>query len=81
VELPQEDDVKFLGLHFEGRLTWHKHIFAKCKQLGITLTKSIGYSDTSQNSLQATNFSYIKQYSDQYGLMEYNSGVWLPPPT
>jgi hypothetical protein len=27
------------GLHFDRRLTWHKHIFAKRKQLGITLTK------------------------------------------
>jgi hypothetical protein len=35
----------------------------------------------SQNSLQATNFSYIKQYPNQSGLMEYNSGVRLPLPT
>jgi hypothetical protein len=27
----------------------------------------------SQNSPQATNFSYIKQYSNQSGLTEYNS--------
>jgi hypothetical protein len=34
-----------------------------------------------QNSLQATNFLYIKQYSNQSGLMEHNSGVRLPLPT
>jgi hypothetical protein len=34
--------------------------------------KCNGYSDASQNSSQATNFSYIKQYSNQSGLMEYN---------
>jgi hypothetical protein len=43
--------------------------------------KCIGYSDESQNSLQIRNFSYIKQYSNQSGLMEYNSGVRLPLPT
>jgi hypothetical protein len=36
---PQEEDVKYVGLHLDRRLTWHKHIFAKRKQLGITLTK------------------------------------------
>jgi hypothetical protein len=40
--------------------------------------KCIGYSGTRQNSPQATKFSYIKQYSNQSGLMEYNVGVWLP---
>jgi hypothetical protein len=39
VQLPQEDDVNYLGLHLDRRLTWHKHIFTKWKQLGITLTK------------------------------------------
>jgi hypothetical protein len=39
VQLPQENDVKYLGLHLDRRLTWHKHIFAKWKQLGITVTK------------------------------------------
>jgi hypothetical protein len=39
VQLPQDDDVKYLGIHHDRRLTWHKHIFAKRTQLGITLTK------------------------------------------
>jgi hypothetical protein len=39
VQLPQSDDVKYLGLHLDRRLTWHKHIFTKRKQLGVTLTK------------------------------------------
>jgi hypothetical protein len=34
-ELPREDDVKYLN----RRLTWHKHIFTKRKQLGMALTK------------------------------------------
>jgi hypothetical protein len=39
VQLPQGEDIKYLGLHLDRRLTWHKHILAKRKQLGITLTK------------------------------------------
>jgi hypothetical protein len=39
VQLPQEEDVKYLGLHLDRRHTWYKHIFSKRKQLGITLTK------------------------------------------
>jgi hypothetical protein len=29
VQLPQEDDIKYLWLHLDKRLTWYKHIFAK----------------------------------------------------
>jgi hypothetical protein len=39
VQLPQSDEVKYLGLHLDRRLTWHKHIFTKRKELGLTLTK------------------------------------------
>jgi hypothetical protein len=39
VQLPQEEVVKYLGLPLDRRLTWHKYIFAKWKQIGITLTK------------------------------------------
>jgi hypothetical protein len=39
VQLPREEDIKYLWLHLNRRLTWHKHVFAKWKQLGITLTK------------------------------------------
>jgi hypothetical protein len=38
-QFPQAEEVKYLGLHLDRRLTWHKHIFAKRKHLGITLSK------------------------------------------
>jgi hypothetical protein len=37
--LPQAEDVKYLGLHSDRCLTWHKHIFTKRKHLGTLLTK------------------------------------------
>jgi hypothetical protein len=36
---PREEDANYLGLHVDRRLTWHKHILPKRKQLEITLTK------------------------------------------
>jgi hypothetical protein len=39
VELPQAEEIKYLGLRRDRRLTRRNHIFAKRKQLGITLTK------------------------------------------
>jgi hypothetical protein len=56
VHLPQQEDVKYLGLHLNRRLTWRKHIFTKRKQLGMTRTKMhwlLGRKST---------FSYTKQY-------------------
>jgi hypothetical protein len=37
--LPQAEDVKYLGIHLDKRITWLKYIFTKRKHLGITLTK------------------------------------------
>jgi hypothetical protein len=37
--LPQAEDTKYLEIHLDKRLTWHKHISTKQKHLGSTLTK------------------------------------------
>jgi hypothetical protein len=64
VQLPQEEDVKYLGLHLDRRLTWHKHIFAKRKQLEITLTK-IYWLLGHKSILSASNkLPYINQYTN-----------------
>jgi hypothetical protein len=73
VQLPQEEDLKYLGLHFDRKLTWHKHIFANRKQLGITLTK-LYWLLGRKSKLSTSNKLLIKQYSNQ-------SGVGLPLPT
>jgi hypothetical protein len=39
VQFPQEEDVKYLKLHLNRRLTWHKNIFTKRKQLCMTFPK------------------------------------------
>jgi hypothetical protein len=54
VQLPQSEDVKYLGLHLDRRLTWHKHIFTKRKQLGLTLTK-MHWLLRRQSKLSTTN--------------------------
>jgi hypothetical protein len=36
--IPQSEEVKYLGIHLDRRLTWKKHIFTKRKQLGIKLS-------------------------------------------
>lgn len=50
----QADDAKYLGIYLDRRLTWKKHIFTKCKQLGHQLSKMYwligGTSQLSMNS-------------------------------
>jgi hypothetical protein len=53
VQLPRQVDVQYLGLH--------KHMSAKRNNYESPSPRCSGCSDTSQNSLQATNFPYIPE--------------------
>jgi hypothetical protein len=50
-QLPQAEEVKYLGLYLDRRVTWHKHIFAKWKHLVITPSKMYWLLGLSPNSL------------------------------
>jgi hypothetical protein len=54
IQLPQDDDVKYLGLHLDWRFNWRKHIFTKRKQLGMTPSKMHGLHG-SKSKLSTSN--------------------------
>jgi hypothetical protein len=39
IQLSETAVVKYLGLHLNRSLAWHKHIFTKRRQLGLVFTK------------------------------------------
>jgi hypothetical protein len=78
---PKKKTPSILGYTLTGGLTGANTFSQNGNNWESSSPKCIGYSDESQNSLQATNFSYIKQYANQSGLTEYNSGVRLLLPT
>jgi hypothetical protein len=55
VQIPQENHVKYFGLHLDRRLTWHTHIFAKRKQLGLTLNKMYWLLGRKKSKLSTNN--------------------------
>lgn len=36
-DIPQENEIRYLGIYLDRRLTWRKHIFTKRKALGLKL--------------------------------------------
>jgi hypothetical protein len=78
VQLPKKEDIKYLGIHFDRRLTWHKHIFAKRKQLGIILTKMFWFLGQKSKHSTATNFSSVKQYLNQLWGTASTSSIEIP---
>jgi hypothetical protein len=49
VALPQKNNVKYLGVHLDRRLTWAKHIKAKRNHLNLKVKKCTGYSEQDQH--------------------------------
>jgi hypothetical protein len=66
VQVPQEEEVEYLGLHLNRRLAWHKHTFAKRNQLGITLTK-VYWSLRRKSKFSTSNRFLICKATRTYG--------------
>jgi hypothetical protein len=71
VKLPREEDIKYLGLHLDRRLTRHKHIFDKRKQQGITPTKIywlLGHKSKLSTSNELLIYKAILEPIRTYGI-------------
>jgi hypothetical protein len=75
VQLPQKEDVKYLGLRFDRRLALRKHVQLKRKKLDITLNKT--YCLLGRKPKLFIN-NKLLIYKKKSGLMESNSGARLP---
>jgi len=42
-QVTQPEEVKYLGIHLDQKLTWHKHISVKTKQLDLKLRKLLDH--------------------------------------
>jgi hypothetical protein len=75
-QLPQAEEVQYLGLHLDRRLTWHKHIFAKRKHLGITLSEMyrlLGRKSKLSISNKLLAYKVILKPSWTYGIQLWGS--------
>lgn len=69
--IPQSEDIKYLGLRLDRRLTWRKHILAKRKQLDIQFKKMywlLGRKSKLWNRYKLLLYKMILKPSWTYGL-------------
>jgi hypothetical protein len=65
VQLPQTEEVKYLGLHLDRRLTWYKHIFTKyCPHQNLLVTR------TQIKTLYKQQTPHLRNYT------QTNLGLW-----
>jgi hypothetical protein len=70
------EEVKYLGLHLDRHLTWHKHIFAKRKNLDITLFKMywlLGHNSKLSISNKLLVYKVILKSIWTYGIQLWGS--------
>jgi hypothetical protein len=77
VQIPQENHVKYVGLHLD-RWFILQTFLQNVNNLESPSPRCTGYFDVSPNSLSATNSSSTKLYSNPSGHTAFNSGVQHP---
>lgn len=77
-QIPVADEVKYLGIHLDRRLTWRKHIFTKRKQLGIKLRNMywlIGRSSSLSKELKLLLYKTILKPVWTYGIQLWGTAA------
>ena len=69
--VPQAEKVKYLGLHFDKRLTWKNHVTTKRTQLGIK-TRAINWLAGKHSPLSLENKLLIYYNGAKTGVDVWN---------
>lgn len=76
--IPTANEVKYLGIHLDRRLTWRTHIFTKRKQLGIQLQKLswlMGYYSSTTIETKLTIYKSILKPIWTYGIQLWGTAA------
>jgi hypothetical protein len=63
IHLPRTEEIKYVGLYLDRRLTWHKHIFTKRKQPGIAFNKNALVTRTQIKTLYKQQIPHLQNYT------------------